>query len=103
LALDKKYFFTLKSIEYYNRFRSPESEARLLEYREDGSIVVEFKGSFCHTCGVRDWVEDLAYVMKSLGGDAVLEEYIEPEGEEDYKRIGVFKVKKTPEGDPVGW
>ncbi|WP_440059459.1 hypothetical protein ACSU1N_06635 [Thermogladius sp. 4427co] len=94
--VDKKYFFTLKSIEYYNRFRAPEAEARLVDVKGD-EIVVEFTGSFCHTCGIRDWVEDLAYVMKSLGGDAVLKEYIEPEGEEDYKRIGVFKILKIPD------
>ncbi|MGC9181965.1 hypothetical protein [Thermogladius sp.] len=93
---DKKYFFVLKSIELYNRFRAPEAEARLVDVREDGTVVVEFQGSFCHTCGIRDWVEDLAYVMKSLGGDAELKEYIEPGGEEDYKRVGVFRVSKVP-------
>ncbi|MEM0361461.1 MAG: hypothetical protein QXY36_02185 [Sulfolobales archaeon] len=82
-----------KAIEMYNRLRGVESQARLIELRKDGTLVVEFSGTFCMSCGVVDWVEDLAYVIKSMGLEAKLVEYIEPEGPDVYfKRLGIFKV-----------
>lgn len=92
---DKKAFFVLRAIELYNKFRAPEAEARLLDL-EGNVLVIEFRGPFCETCGVRDWVEDLAYVIKSMGGDAELVEYIEP-GDNANRRVGVFELKKVPE------
>lgn len=88
-------------VDLYNRTRGIEAQARVLEIREDGLVVVEFTGSFCHTCGVRDWVEDLAYLAISMGYDAKLIEYIEPsdEKEREVKRIGVFEFKTGEQSD----
>lgn len=84
-------------VETYNKLHGSEATARIVEIRDDGSVVVEFTGSFCHTCGIRDWVEDLAYLAKSMGYDAELLEYREPEGEEwYYKRVGIFAFKEGP-------
>ncbi len=83
-----------KAIETYNRYRSPEAVAELLDFKEgDGEAVVtvKFSGSFCSTCGVRDWVEDYAYILEELGYCAELVKYIEPEYGDNY-RIGVFKI-----------
>lgn len=81
-------------VDLYNRLHGIEAQARIIEIKENGSILVEFTGSFCHTCGVRDWVEDLAYLAKSMGYNIMLTEYIEPEDPEsrDYKRLGLFKL-----------
>ncbi len=85
-------------INTYNRYHSPEAVASLekveaLNPDDDLYLVrVRFKGSFCATCGVRDWVEDLAYLGESLGVEAKLEEVVEPEGVED-ERVGYFIVK----------
>ncbi len=85
-------------INTYNRYHSPEAVASLekVEALNPGSdlylVRVRFKGSFCATCGVRDWVEDLAYLGESLGVEAKLEEVIEPEGVRD-ERVGYFIVK----------
>ncbi|MCY0868152.1 MAG: hypothetical protein OWQ48_02845 [Desulfurococcus sp.] len=85
----------LSAVEAYNKVRSPEATARLVDVRDDeGLAVIEFQGSFCLTCGVRDWVEDYKYVLISMGYEAELIDYLEPEGEE-YKRVGVFKVKSV--------
>ena len=54
-----------KAVERYNRYRSPEAVARLLEVTEK-RFVVEFSGSFCETCGIYDWLEDLVYELKEL-------------------------------------
>lgn len=91
--------FVDRAIEEYNRYRSPESTARLV--RIDGDrVVIRFEGSFCATCGVNDWVEDMKYIMEDLGAEAELLEIIEPEGavfpEEENWRIGVFRVRLPP-------
>ncbi|MET1101482.1 MAG: hypothetical protein ABWW69_03250 [Pyrodictiaceae archaeon] len=84
-----------KAIDHYNRYKAPEARAILLEAR-DGLVRVLFKGSFCWTCGINDWVEDFKYVLEDLGAKAELVEVIEPEddllGAEDW-RIGVFRVR----------
>ena len=81
-------------LNLYNLYHKPEAVARILEYNESkGVIVVEFSGTFCHTCGIRDWVEDLKYLFIKLGHEAELLEYIEP-GDE-FRRIGVFRVQIT--------
>ncbi|WFO76380.1 hypothetical protein J4526_07735 [Desulfurococcaceae archaeon MEX13E-LK6-19] len=84
-----------KAIEIYNRYRSPEAIAELVDFKENGEeavVAVRFSGSFCSTCGVRDWVEDYAYTLEELGYHAELVKYIEPEHGDNY-RIGVFKIR----------
>jgi hypothetical protein len=50
------------SIETYNKWRSPEVNAKILSVRRDGQqFVVLFTGSFCRTCGFYDYFEDLIY------------------------------------------
>ncbi len=65
-----------KGIELYNRFRKPEAEAELVEIRE-GKAVLVFKGSFCATCGVLDWIRDFCYVLEDLGAECSLERVAE--------------------------
>ena len=65
-----------RAVEEYNRFRSPEAVVRIVERREDG-FVAKFSGSFCATCGVYDWLEDLRYEIRRLDLelDAVIEDW----------------------------
>ncbi len=81
-----------RAANLYNRYRSPEARAEVVEARGD-TIIVRFKGSFCRTCGIRDWVEDYVYVLEDMGFDAELVEYIEPDNPDEEYRIGVFRVK----------
>jgi len=81
----------LKAIEIYNKYRSPEAFARLMGIKED-KIMVKFGGTFCYTCGVRDWIEDLVYILMDHGLDAKLVAYIEPPTNSDNYRIGIFKI-----------
>ena len=55
----------LRTVEVYNRYRSPEAKAKLLKLKEDG-FIIEFEGSFCQSCGVQDYFEDFIYELKSL-------------------------------------
>ena len=49
----------LKTVEVYNRYRSPEAAAKLLRLQEDGFIIA-FQGSFCKSCGVQDYLKTLS-------------------------------------------
>ncbi len=85
------------AVEYYNRTRSPEATAKVVDINEkEGIVTVEFRGSFCLTCGIVDWVEDFAYIIKSMGYDAKLLKYIEPE-DDILKRFGIFKIEISKE------
>ena len=55
----------LKAVEVYNRYRSPEATAKMLELEENG-FIIEFEGSFCQGCGVQDYFEDFIYELESL-------------------------------------
>ena len=86
------------AIRRYNRYRGAESCARLLKIQGDRAYVV-FEGSFCATCGINDWVDDLRYTLEDLGAEAELVAVIEPQdpGEFYDYRIGVFRVKRIPD------
>ncbi len=62
-----------RAIEEYNRYHAPEAEAKLVEARGD-TIVVEFRGSFCTTCGFYDYFDDLVYVLEDHGVRTYVEE-----------------------------
>ena len=55
----------LKAIEVYNRYRSPEATAKLVAVEKDG-FVIDFEGSFCNSCGIRDYFEDFIYELKTI-------------------------------------
>lgn len=55
-----------EAIEEYNRYRSPEVVARLVKI-EDKRFIVEFRGTFCLTCGFYDYFEDLVYLLEDRG------------------------------------
>lgn len=80
-----------QAISLYNRFRAPEAVARLVDIHGN-RITVKFEGSFCKTCGINDWIEDMKYVLEDLGVDAELVEIREPGLPEDH-RVGVFQIK----------
>jgi len=44
-----------KAIETYNKYRSPEATARLVEMK-GGELIIDFEGSFCRTCGVSEYL-----------------------------------------------
>ncbi len=80
-----------KAIKLYNKHRAPEAVAELLSITGN-KVIIRFTGSFCRTCGVDNWVEDMVYVMEDVGLRAILEEYVEPVDPGCEHRIGVFRV-----------
>lgn len=82
----------IRATELYNRYRSPEAVSRIIEISED-HIKILFKGHFCKTCGVNDWIEDFKYVLEDMGVETELINIIEPCNAEENWRIGVFRFK----------
>ena len=79
----------VKAIELYNRYRSPEAQAKLVDIKNK-VVFVEFSGGHCVTCGLYDWIEDFAYVLEDLNVKAKLINVVNlGDGE---RRIGIFKV-----------
>ncbi|ADC66556.1 conserved hypothetical protein [Ferroglobus placidus DSM 10642] len=62
-GLEGKYKYTpllklKEEIEKFNKYRSPEAHAELLEFEKRKAKVL-FTGPFCVSCGVYDYFEDL--------------------------------------------
>ena len=55
-----------KAVELYNKYHSPEAEAKILRF-DGGKPGVSIRGPFCATCGVIGWFDDLRYEMAMLG------------------------------------
>lgn len=58
----------LRTIEVYNRYRSPEATAKLVGIKKD-CFIIEFKGSFCQSCGVNDYFEDFIHELADISRD----------------------------------
>ena len=56
------------AVEEFNRYRSPEAVAKIVEVDED-QATIEFSGPFCASCGVEDYFDDLRIELeKNIGG-----------------------------------
>jgi len=53
----------LEAIKDFNEFRSPEATAELVSI-ENNRIVVRMSGTYCRTCGLYDYFEDLSWKFK---------------------------------------
>jgi hypothetical protein len=60
-----------KTIILYNRYRSPEAVAKLVQVSPE-TVTIAFSGSFCYSCGVIDYIEDFAHEFKILTDKAEL-------------------------------
>ncbi|MGV9103077.1 MAG: hypothetical protein ACOC38_11105 [Promethearchaeia archaeon] len=52
-----------EAIEEYNKYRVPEVEAKMISFYDE-SLVIEFSGSFCTTCGFYDYFEDFRFLLE---------------------------------------
>jgi hypothetical protein len=74
-----------RAIEVYNKYRSPEATAKLVEAEKDG-FIVEFKGPFCQSCGVNEYFEDLIYDLEAINCSLRAEiKAIEPLGPQSFR------------------
>ncbi|MEN2999207.1 MAG: hypothetical protein ABDH61_01320 [Acidilobaceae archaeon] len=77
-------------IRLYNKYRGKEARASIVEHH-GSTVKVEVKGSFCETCGIYDWLEDLVYVARSLGLEL---ELVDAQERAKDKWMAVYKLKK---------
>ncbi len=83
-----------EAAELYNSYRGKEAYIEILK-SDDNEVWALFKGHFCYTCGVNDWIEDFKYTLEDVGIEADLDKILEPEDSESSWRIGVFKIKEV--------
>ncbi len=80
-----------KAIIKYNKYRAPEAIAKVIK-NEDNLVYVKIEGTFCETCGLYDWIEDLKYVFEEYGLSSDIIDIKDDDPSFDY-RIAVFKIK----------
>ncbi|WP_287582228.1 hypothetical protein [Candidatus Borrarchaeum sp.] len=54
-----------KTIEEYNKYRTPEVIARLISI-DNSKFRIEFTGH-CHTCGFYDYFDDFRFLLEDFG------------------------------------
>ena len=62
----RKLLLRLLVNRFYNRYRVPEARAIVLRISRN-RVVMAVMGSFCKTCGVVDWIEDVTFSLKTHG------------------------------------
>jgi len=84
----------LRTVEIYNRYRSPEATTKLLDLDNEG-FTIEFEGPFCQGCGLQEYFEDFIYELKGLNNevDAEIQGY-EQTGYQSFKVR--YAIKSNP-------
>ncbi len=68
-------------IEEFNRLHGTEARARILRAEGD-DVIIEFSGSFCATCGLYDYFEDIKWEAVDFGLEIEPVEVLEAEEDE---------------------
>ena len=75
----------LRTIEVYNKYRSPEATAKLVALEKDG-FTIEFEGPFCRSCGVKDCFEDFICELEDVSKEFRVEvKETEPTGPQSFR------------------
>ena len=78
-----------KVIEEFNRLHGNETHAKLKEIKGE-EVIIEFEGSFCKTCGLFDYFEDIKWEAMGFG---IIVEPIEILEFEEKFETGKYSVK----------
>jgi len=68
-------------LDEFNRLHGSEAEARILKLGGD-EVIIEFEGSFCATCGLYDYFDDIKWEALDFGLEIEPVEVIEAEEDE---------------------
>ncbi len=84
-------------IEEFNRLHGTEARARILRAEGD-DVIIEFSGSFCATCGLYDYFEDIKWEAVDFGLEIEPVEVLEAEEDEfEHGRYVVrYRIGKSP-------
>ncbi|MBO8174606.1 MAG: hypothetical protein H0Z18_05045 [Thermococcus sp.] len=78
-----------KVIEEFNKYHGSEAQAKIIKVEGD-EVIIEFNGSFCKTCGLYDYFEDIKWEAMNFGLNIEPVEVLE--SEEEFER-GRYLVK----------
>ncbi|ASJ12389.1 hypothetical protein [Thermococcus thioreducens] len=92
-------------IEEFNRLHGSEAQARILRVEGD-EVIIEFSGSFCATCGLYDYFDDIKWEAMDFGLEIEPVEVLEAE-EDEFEhgryvvryRVGKFLSLELPDKD----
>lgn len=76
-------------IREFNRYHGSEAQAKIVKIEGD-AVIVEFSGTFCKTCGLYDYFDDLKWEAMNFGLNLEFLEVLE--GKEDFEK-GRYLVK----------
>jgi hypothetical protein len=76
----------LKAVEAYNRYRTPEANAKFIQLDRQ-RLIVDFEGSFCRTCGTYDYLEDFIYELRRFVDVTMKIANFERQGPETFRVI----------------
>ncbi len=81
----------------FNRLHGGEANARVVEVK-DNEVVIEFEGSFCATCGLYDYFDDIKWEAIELGVELEPVEVLKAEEDEfEHGRYVVrYKLGRRP-------
>ncbi|MFX1363207.1 MAG: hypothetical protein ACFE7A_07120 [Promethearchaeota archaeon] len=83
-----------KAIHSYNKYRGLEANAKVLDFNGN-TLIVDFRGTYCQTCGLHDYFEDLIYDLKDLVDVEIKIEKIGRVGDDTYRvRYSIIKEEK---------
>ncbi|WP_297535567.1 hypothetical protein [Thermococcus sp.] len=86
-----------KVLNEFNRLHGSEASARILKLEGD-EVVIEFEGSFCATCGLYDYFDDIKWEAMDLGLELEPVEVLEAE-EDDFEHgryVVRYKLERKP-------
>ncbi len=70
-------------LEEFNRLHGSEARVKVLEAGEN-EVILEFEGSFCATCGLYDYFDDIKWEAMDFGLELEPAEILEAE-EDDFE------------------
>ncbi|AMQ17894.1 hypothetical protein [Thermococcus peptonophilus] len=87
-----------KVLAEFNRLHGSEANARILSIEGD-EVIIEFEGSFCATCGLYDYFDDIKWEAMEFGLELEPVEVLE--AVEDNFEHGRYVVKYRLGRKPV--
>ncbi|AFK22800.1 hypothetical protein [Pyrococcus sp. ST04] len=83
-----------KAIQEFNRLHGSEAQARVIKI-EENEVLIEFQGTFCKTCGLYDYFEDITWEAIDLGLKIKPVEIVESEEDfEEGRYVVRYKIEQ---------
>lgn len=90
------------AVEEFNRYHGVEAAVKVVDWLGEG-FTVEFRGSFCLTCGFHDYFDDFLQLLESRGIKAEISSVVERSDGAvvEYRLNPAGKRRKRPAGKAI--